>query len=171
MVRNSIIDVSASLPDHEALDSLPVLFFFQEMWTSEPRNNESKEHDFKTVCHGEPWYGNVHFRYQRDEGRRAEEEVEEEEPPWYPVQAAIGDLHVCSYGRPGSDLAHFLLTSTTREFRRQYLDTVLKVYLAELEDVVQSLGENNNNESVSPNPFSRAYYIPIFSIFPIPPGM
>ncbi len=34
-----------------------------------------------------------------------------------PIEVALSDFHACSIGRPGIDIAHFLLTSTTREFR------------------------------------------------------
>ena len=34
-----------------------------------------------------------------------------------PEEVALSDFHACSIGRPGIDIAHFLLTSTTREFR------------------------------------------------------
>ena len=57
-----------------------------------------------------------------------------------PVQALFTDFQSCAFGRTGQDLAHFLLTSTTREFRRNHLETVLQAYLTELEDVLNNLG-------------------------------
>ena len=49
-------------------------------------------------------------------------------------------FHSLTIGKGGYDLAHFLLTSTTREFRTQNLELVLKSYLAELDDVIASQG-------------------------------
>ena len=50
-------------------------------------------------------------------------------------------FHSCTIGKGGYDLAHFLLTSTTREFRTQNLELILKSYLSELDDVVASQGK------------------------------
>lgn len=97
------------------------------MWSNDATS--SNETPFRTILHGEPWHGNVLFQYKLDPDQIA-----------YPFTAALGDLQSCTYGRPGSDIAHFLLTSTTREFRKKYLDIVLKAYLLELEDVIQSQG-------------------------------
>ncbi|XP_059079718.1 uncharacterized protein LOC131877903 [Tigriopus californicus] len=99
----------------------------QEMWSNESAS--SNQIPFRTILHGEPWHGNVLYQYKKDPDQLD-----------YPFTAALGDLQSCTYGRPGSDIAHFLLTSTTREFRKKYLDIVLKAYLLELEDVIQSQG-------------------------------
>ena len=40
-----------------------------------------------------------------------------------------------------TDLAHFLITSTTREFRKKYLDAVLNAYLNQLDDILESQGD------------------------------
>ena len=42
----------------------------------------------------------------------------------------------------GQDIAHFLLASTTREFRKNHLETILQAYLTELEDVITHLGKH-----------------------------
>ena len=56
------------------------------------------------------------------------------------IQYSITGFHSCTIGKGGYDLAHFLLTSTTREFRTQNLELVLKAYLSELDDVIGSQG-------------------------------
>ena len=43
-----------------------------------------------------------------------------------------------------SDLAHFLITSTTREFRKKYLDAVLNAYVNQLDDILESQGFPGN---------------------------
>ena len=65
---------------------------------------------------------------------------------------SITGFHSCTIGKGGYDLAHFLLTSTTREFRTQNLELVLKAYLSELDDVIGSQG----NISLVTN---RAYHL------------
>ena len=67
---------------------------------------------------------------------------------------SITGFHSCTIGKGGYDLAHFLLTSTTREFRTQNLELVLKAYLSELDDVIGSQG----NISLVTN---RAYHLMI----------
>ena len=87
---------------------------------------------FLTLIHGEPWTGSAFYRYTTgSEGESS------------PAEAIFADFHACSLGRPGTDLAHFLLTSTTREFRKHHLDTILQSYLTELVDIVASQGEQS----------------------------
>ena len=105
-------------------------------WLDEMRNESQKQNKkdsqpiFKSVCHGQPWAGNVYFRYEDDsDGERV------------PVDAIFTDFQSCSYGRTGQDVAHFLLASTTREFRKNHLETILQAYLTELEDVITHQGK------------------------------
>jgi hypothetical protein len=85
---------------------------------------------FVSICHGQPWVGNVYFRYEEDQqdGER------------YPMEAIFTDFHACAMGRTGQDLAHFMLASTTRQFRQDHLDQILQAYLTELEDVITCQG-------------------------------
>merc|ERR1719189_677043 len=104
-------------------------------WLDEMRSESQKPNKkddlpvFKSVCHGQPWAGNVYFRYEVDSNG---EKV--------PVDAIFTDFQSCSYGRTGQDIAHFLLASTTREFRQNHLESILQAYLTELEDVITHLG-------------------------------
>merc|ERR1712168_533338 len=101
--------------DGAAMADLDKLMERQD-WLDEMRNESQKQNDkiddynslpvFKSVCHGQPWAGNVYFRYEEDsDGENV------------PVDAIFTDFQSCSYGRTGQDIAHFLLASTTREFR------------------------------------------------------
>ena len=103
-------------------------------WLDEMRNSAAKKWnksgDFVTVCHGQPWAGNVYFKYSPDpEGQQV------------PSEALFSDFQSCAFGRPGQDISHFLLSSTTREFRQHHLETVLQAYLTELEDVITHQGD------------------------------
>ena len=77
--------------------------------------------EFVTLCHGEPWIGNVMFQYKQPingSQRRSQDEVLElHERESTAVGAVFAGFHSCTVARPGYDLAHFLMTSTTREFR------------------------------------------------------
>ena len=86
--------------------------------------------DFITVCHGQPWSGNIYFKY-----------TEDSEGDQVPIEAIFSDFQSCAFGRPGQDISHFLLSSTTREFRQNHLETVLQAYLTELEDVITHQGK------------------------------
>ena len=58
---------------------------------------------FNTVCHGDMWMGNLMFRKNPDTGESEE--------------CYMIDLHSAQYLSPATDLAHLLLTSTTRDYR------------------------------------------------------
>lgn len=96
-----------------------------------------RDHEFLTICHGEPWIGNVHFKTNPStpEG----DDVDGQHAGGV-TEALFSGFHSCTVSRPGFDLAHFLMTSTTREFRDQNLRVVLDTYLSELDDVLSSQG-------------------------------
>ena len=136
--------------------------------------SENADSKFVTICHGEPWSGNIQYRYSSyivvDSSSNQENTKDGEGKS--PVEAVFGGIdlilfrayiernnvnkmkkylneqsiysitgfHSCTIGKGGYDLAHFLLTSTTREFRTQNLELVLKAYLSELDDVIGSQG-------------------------------
>ena len=117
---------------------------------------------FNTVCHGCPWFGGAAFRYRRAAPTAKNGSSSSSSCPnlltaadalteaaaaaaataglLLPTRAALGDPHGCFYGPPAADLSHLLACSTTWQFRKDFLHTVLKAYHCELEDVVQSQG-------------------------------
>ena len=109
-------------------------FSERQDWLDEMRNSASKKWnksgDFVTVCHGQPWSGNAYFKYSTDpEGGQV------------PTEVIFSDFQSCALGKPGQDISHFLLSSTTREFRQDNLETILQAYLTELEDVITHQGD------------------------------
>ena len=92
--------------------------------------DQDQEKPFLSVCHGQPWAGNVYFHYEKDCNGEL-----------VPVEALFTDLQSCTYGRTGQDIAHFLVSSTTREFRKNHLENILQAYLTELEDVINHQGD------------------------------
>ena len=119
------------------LDALEKLMERQN-WLDEMRSqsqnaagsNPEEGKPFLSVCHGQPWAGNVRFRYEMDANGQPG-----------PTEALFTDFQSVVYGRPGQDVAHFLLTSTTREFRKNHVETILQSYLTELEDVITHQGK------------------------------
>lgn len=89
-----------------------------------------------------------------------------------PTQALFTDFQSCAVGKTGQDLAHFLLTSTTREFRAHHLETILQAYLTELEDVLNHLGcfdEPMYNLTTLRGDYRRGIYMGIsFCLFAMP---
>ena len=84
---------------------------------------------FKSLIHGEPWFGNVKFSYREDSNGKI-----------HVNDSLFQDFHNCSVGSPGDDLAIFIMSSTNRKFREKYLDIVLGSYLKELKDMINSQG-------------------------------
>ena len=47
---------------------------------SDPKNSEGTQSGFVTLCHGEPWSGNVQYRYSNYSDKNHPEEEEERGP-------------------------------------------------------------------------------------------
>ncbi len=103
--------------------------WLDEMKLETQKDQGDMDKSFMSVCHGQPWADNVMFRYEQDS---------EQEPQ--PTEVIFTDFQSCAYGRAGQDVAHFLLSSTTREFRKNHLETILQAYLTELDDVLHHQG-------------------------------
>ena len=67
------------------------------------RPNDPLGTRFNTICHGDMWMGNLMFR------KNCESDESEE--------CFMIDFHSAQFLSPATDLAHLLLTSTTREYR------------------------------------------------------
>jgi hypothetical protein len=57
-----------------------------------------------------------------------------------PKKVLLLDFQLSAFTHPGNDLAYFLLTSTTPEFRADHLDSVFKGYFETLHGVVKEAG-------------------------------
>lgn len=107
---------------------------------------------FWTLCHGEPWFGNLSFRYDDKGGAAAPrgglEGTTTKQKGANPAEAMFGGFHSYFIGKPGHDIALFLMTSTSRAFREEHLDHLLRAYLAELDDVIGSQGQQPLDQRV-----------------------
>ena len=68
---------------------------------------------FNTICHGDMWMGNLMFK---DGAGDADSEKE----------CVIIDFHSAQFLSPATDLAHLLLTSTSRAYRQEVSGTLPK---------------------------------------------
>ena len=84
------------------------------------------------------------------------------------------DLHSAQYLSPATDLAHLLLTSTTRDYRKQHWDEVVKHYydvfnrtLAEFGLVLRHLGTSYNDFLYEVKRALRGQFLCVAVIIPI----
>ncbi|XP_017870863.1 PREDICTED: uncharacterized protein LOC108619068 [Drosophila arizonae] len=82
---------------------------------------------FAVVCHGDSWNNN--FLYKCQPG--SEE----------PAEVRLIDWQLMRYASPVTDLAYFLFTCTTRDFRRQHYESMLELYYEALRQQLIRLGE------------------------------
>ena len=61
---------------------------------------------FNTICHGDMWMGNLMFKDGADD-----------------KECVIIDFHSAQFLSPATDLAHLLLTSTSRAYRQEVRST------------------------------------------------
>lgn len=83
------------------------------------------EYNFKTICHGDPWFNNQMFRYG------------DASPP---AEIMYVDFQMASHACPALDLTYLLAASTTSEVRRDHLDHLLTLYHTTLTLTLERLG-------------------------------
>ncbi|KAH8265884.1 hypothetical protein KR038_009213, partial [Drosophila bunnanda] len=82
---------------------------------------------FAVICHGDCWNNNI--LYQRAGGDGELQDVR------------LIDWQLMRYASPITDLAYFLFTCTSRDFRQRHLNQVLQDYYEELGQHLSRLGE------------------------------
>lgn len=123
---------------------------------------------FNTVCHGDMWMGNLMFKSQP-------EESEDGGPPRDKVSdCIIIDFHSAQFLSPATDLAHLLLTSTSREYRLEHWDEVIEGYydtfnrtLAEFGLILRHLGTTYNDFLYEVKRALRGQFLCVAFIIPI----
>lgn len=116
---------------------------------------------FNTICHGDMWMGNLLYKYDDEEEGK-------------PAECSITDFHSAQFLSPATDLAHLLLTSTTRKYRQQHWDGVVQAYydtfnrtLAEFGLVLRHLGTTYNDFLYEVKRALRGQFICVACIIPI----
>ncbi len=136
---------------------------------------------FNTICHGDMWMGNLMFRHNPDikpedddEESAAPKDTPKEDGEKGPNECTIIDFHSAQYLSPATDLAHLLLTSTTRAYRRQHWDEVVECYydvfnrtLAEFGLVLRHLGTTYNDFLYEVRRALRGQFLCVAFIIPI----
>jgi len=124
------------------------------------RPNDPLGTRFNTICHGDMWMGNLMFRTSPETGESEE--------------CFMIDFHSAQFLSPATDLAHLLLTSTTREYRKQYWNEVVKHYydvfnrtLAEFGLVLRHLGTTFNDFLYEVKRALRGQFLCVAFIIPI----
>ena len=90
--------------------------------------SEKEKEPFSTICHLDPWFNNMLFRYGGESSGDDPEDV------------ILLDFQSSGYCHPGNDLAHFFLNSTTGDFRRRHLLDLLRIYYDQLQKVAALSG-------------------------------
>jgi len=85
-----------------------------DMGTAAMKVKDDREYKLKTICHGDPWFNNMMFRYIPESNK--------------PSDVVFIDFQLAGYASPATDLVYFLAASTTGELRRQHWHHILTLY-------------------------------------------
>merc|ERR1711915_1169567 len=95
-----------------------------DMGTAANKVKDSKNFKLLTLCHHDPWFNNMMFKYNDAEA---------------PTDVVLFDFQIPSYASPALDLSFFLDSSTTGELRREYLPHILTLYHTTFMHTLESL--------------------------------
>ncbi|XP_037805479.1 uncharacterized protein LOC119599672 [Lucilia sericata] len=84
---------------------------------------------YAVICHGDCWINNVMFK--KENGKV--------------VDARLIDWQIMRYSSPIIDIMYFLMSCTTREFRKQHFQQVLDFYHCAVREHIKKLGSNPEN--------------------------
>merc|ERR1711892_1534686 len=132
IANNSLKDLFGTIekldPEKKYVKRLEsVLDKHQDMNNAALSVREKQQYKLQTICHSDPWFNNMMFQYG---------------PNNTVEQAMFIDFQIASYHSPTLDLAYFMTSSTTGEFRRQHLSHVLTYYHTIFMLTVQRLGSS-----------------------------
>ena len=122
------------------------------------------------------WMGNLMYSYKAKaaEGGEAASAASGETGGDDPSSCYLIDFHSAQYLSPATDLAHLLLTSTSREYRQQHWDEVVQHYynvfnrtLAEFGLVLRHLGTTYNDFLYEVKRALRGQFLCVAFIIPI----
>ena len=110
---------------------------------------------FNTVCHGDMWMGNLMFKGNAED-------------------CIIIDFHSAQFLSPATDLAHLMLTSTSRSYRQEHWDEVVQTYydtfnrtLAEFGLILRHLGTTYTDFLYEVKRALRGQFLCVAFIIPI----
>ena len=96
-----------------------------DMGTAAMKVRDHQKYKLKTICHGDPWFNNMMFKYK--DGNKFDDIL-------------FIDFQIVGYTSPGLDLVYFLGSSTTGDLRKKYLPHILTLYHTIFINAVERLG-------------------------------
>eukprot|EP00092_Neocalanus_flemingeri_P030907 GFUD01033564.1.p1 GENE.GFUD01033564.1~~GFUD01033564.1.p1 ORF type:complete len:244 (-),score=81.37 GFUD01033564.1:57-692(-) len=93
--------------------------------TAANKVRDDMKYKLKTICHGDPWFNNMMFKYKDDKQLDG---------------VVFIDFQIAGYVSPALDLVYFMAASTTGELRRKYLPHILTMYHTIFINTVERLG-------------------------------
>jgi len=113
-------------PDRNYVAFLEDLFSKHlDIGTAANKVRDDQKYKLKTICHGDPWFNNMMFKYKEE--RQVNSVV-------------FIDFQITGYVSPALDLVYFMAASTTGELRREYLPHILTLYHTIFTSTVERLG-------------------------------
>ena len=120
------------------------------------------------------WMGNLMYSYGKPGAEAGDAAAQQPDPNADPSSCYLIDFHSAQYLSPATDLAHLLLTSTTREYRQKHWDEVVQHYynvfnrtLAEFGLVLRHLGTTYNDFLYEVERALRGQFLCVAFIIPI----
>merc|ERR1712013_649580 len=96
-----------------------------DLGTAAMKVRDFQKYKLKTICHGDPWFNNMMFKYRKD--KKLDDII-------------FIDFQLSGYTSPALDLVYFLAASTTGELRTKYLSHILTLYHTIFVNTVQRFG-------------------------------
>jgi len=96
-----------------------------DMGTAAMKVRDHQKYKLKTICHGDPWFNNMMFKYK--DGDKLDDIL-------------FIDFQIVGYTSPALDLVYFLGSSTTGDLRKKYLPHILTLYHTIFINTVERLG-------------------------------
>jgi len=96
-----------------------------DLGTAAMKVRDFQKYKLKTICHGDPWFNNMMFKYRDD--KKLDDII-------------FIDFQLSGYTSPALDLVYFLAASTTGELRAKYLSHILTLYHTIFVNTAQRFG-------------------------------
>jgi len=96
-----------------------------DIGTAAMKVRDQETYKLKTICHGDPWFNNMMFKYK--DGKKLDDII-------------FIDFQLVGYVSPTLDLVYFLASSTTGQLREKYLPHILTLYHTTFISMVNRLG-------------------------------
>ncbi|XP_075227266.1 uncharacterized protein LOC142327814 [Lycorma delicatula] len=133
----------------------PLRRFENNLWSIAQKKLKPKKNEFNVLNHGDFWTTNMMFRYTDDNT---------------PTDIKVIDFQISRYGSPAFDLLHFIYGTVQEEVRLEQYDTLLTIYLHELNKSLELFGSNKrlNMSNLKDAIEERTFYAVFITIGALP---